>query len=149
MKNNNVCVECNEHKILIKKRGLCSRCYQRLRNVTGGFKNETSKVSMVTENKYNSYRELEFVKNYFTHKNWVYQPALFRFNGEKYSPDFYDGERDVFIEVTGTRQAYHQAKKKYKEFKKYYPKINFEIRQPDGSLLDETGHYSKEWGKFQ
>ena len=59
-------------------------------------------------------------------------------DGEKYSPDFYDGEMNVFIEVVGTRQAYSENKDKYNLLRKYYPKINFEIRLSDGSLLDET-----------
>ena len=61
----------------------------------------------------------------------------------KYSPDFYDCERGVFIEVAGSRQRYHQAKDKYDSFQKYFPSINFEIRKIDGTILDETNAMSE------
>jgi hypothetical protein len=53
-----------------------------------------------------------------------------------YTPDFYDGERNVFIEVAGTRQAYHENKGKYQMMKKTYSRIILEIRQVSGSLID-------------
>lgn len=67
----------------------------------------------------------------------MFRPGLFRINGESYSPDFYDGETNTFIEVTGTKQAYSKNKEKYKKFKELYPKINFEIRNPQGQIIDE------------
>ena len=63
---------------------------------------------------------------------------MFRLSNCKYDPDFYDGERNVFIEVAGTGQAYYANLKKYLEFVKIFPKINFEVRKPTGELIDIT-----------
>ena len=82
-------------------------------------------------------REKVFAATFFNHSNWAYEPSTFHVNGEKYTPDFYDGKRDVFIEVTGTRQAYHQNKHKYDLFVKLYSNLNFEIRTPDGAILSD------------
>lgn len=86
-------------------------------------------------------REKEFAKIFFKHDNWVHQPQRFEFDTKyyrtSYRPDFYDGERDVFIEVAATRQAYHNAKHRYELFRKAYPLIKFEIRTSDGKLLQE------------
>jgi len=69
---------------------------------------------------------------------WIYQPALFRLNGYRYTPDFYDGEREVFIEVSGTRQAFYNNREKYRLFIKTFPGIKFEIRRPNGDLIPLT-----------
>jgi hypothetical protein len=89
-------------------------------------------------NQYEQLGELEFIKNYFNHKNWIPQPANFYLDGLKYTPDFYDAERNVFVEVSRTRQAYGQNKHKYQLFRELFPQLNFEIRKPSGELLDET-----------
>lgn len=134
-----LCSECREEPIINKKRQLGSRCYQRLR-ATYGYQlkggEHRQPVSAITLVKYRNQREMKFIKNYFKHNNWQYEPATFRLNGEKYNPDFYDGERNVFIEVVGSRQAYDQNKAKYALMKKLFPKIEFEIRTPDGALLE-------------
>lgn len=82
--------------------------------------------------------EIDFIKTFFSHTNWIHQPGMFRLDQGKYSPDFYDCERNVFIEVSATKQAYSRNKDKYALFRKSFPKINFEIRKPDGTLLDES-----------
>ena len=82
------------------------------------------------------FREVEFIKNFFDHDDFIHQPCHFRLNNIGYSPDFYDGKRNIFIEVAGTRQAYHINKEKYELFKQIFPKLQFEIRKTDGSLLD-------------
>lgn len=56
----------------------------------------------------------------------------------KYEPDFYDCDRNVFIEVAGTRQAFEANREKYHEFIKAFPQLNFEIRRTDGSLINLT-----------
>jgi hypothetical protein len=63
---------------------------------------------------------------------------MFKLNSEKYTPDFYDQERNVFIEVSGTKQAYQQSKHKYELFRDLYPNISFEIRKPTGELLNDS-----------
>lgn len=131
-----LCIECKERPIYIKKRKLCKLCYGRLRRSGKDISSIGNAPKTVAKRRYS--REIEFVKNYFGHKNWTHQPALFRMGDERYSPDFYDGETNTFIEVVGTRQAYFQNTHKYKLLRKYYPKIKFEIRLSSGELLDET-----------
>ena len=77
-------------------------------------------------------RELEFIDNYPTGRRLLYEPKTFYLSASKYTPDFYDPIRKVYIEVSGTRQAYHHNKNKYAEFVKTYPRILFEIRLPSG-----------------
>ena len=71
------------------------------------------------------------------HQNWIAQPAQFSLNGLRYTPDFYDGERNVFIEVSNTRQAYSANKHKYELLRKLFPKLGFEVRKPSGELLNK------------
>jgi len=82
--------------------------------------------------------ESVFAENYFDHDKWIYEPICFYFNNTKYTPDFYDAKRHVFIEVAGTRQAFHSNKRKYMMFMRAYPKTPLEIRDKDGTLMDKT-----------
>jgi len=139
-----ICKECKERQVFVRKRGLCSPCYALLRKKEGGFL--TSNIPCaVTQKKYKNISEMNFIKNYFSHNNWIYQPVQFNLESEKYSPDFYDGERNVFIEVSGNRQAFHINKDKYELLKKNFPKISFEIRTSDGQLLEEDDNGRKIW----
>lgn len=131
------CIKCSGSPVYIKKRKLCKSCY-----VKWYYSNSSRhKTAMIYHNS-----EVEFIKNFFDHKNWIYQPVHFRLNGDSYNPDFYDGERNIFIEVAGTRQAFDANKEKYRQFIAVYPKINFEIRYSDGCLLDMNDgfHRNKE-----
>jgi hypothetical protein len=137
-----MCVECGEKPVAIKKRGLCARCYQKIRR--GQIKDVfLAPITKLQFAQHDANREMDFVKTFFTHKNWIHHPANFKFNGETYTPDFYDGERNVFIEVVGSHQAFHQNKYKYELMEKYYPKISFEIRKYTGNILerDKNGRY--------
>ena len=67
---------------------------------------------------------------------WRHEAVRFLVNGHYYIPDFYDMERNVFIEVSGSPQAFYANLKKYKEVVRAYPKIQFEFRHPDGRLID-------------
>ena len=58
---------------------------------------------------------------------------LFRFNGECYTPDFFEAATNTYIEVTGTRQAYHANKAKYHRFRNAYPAFTLKIVKPDGT----------------
>ena len=137
--SNDLCIVCKERAVRIKCRGLCDACYRKERK--SGFKNKARafsvEVSRATAQKIQNRAEIEFVKNFFHHTNWIHQPASFRCNGTYYQPDFYDQERNTFIEVAGTRQAYEQNKNKYKIFRDYFPSLNFEIRKEDGTLVVE------------
>lgn len=115
-----------EEKSAIK--GLCKSHYQKQY-----IQNNKEKID---EKKMKHQNEITFIRNFFHHDNWLYESVIFRLNREKYTPDFYDGERNVFIEVAGTRQAYHSNKEKYKLLIKIFPKIKFEIRKPDGSFYE-------------
>lgn len=116
------CKTCKVKQVKIAKWGLCSNCYQ-------SFNRERKFTS-------SSHRELDFVKVFFNHENWQHHPCIFRLEGCNYEPDFYDGERNVFIEVVGSKQALQQNKAKYYLFRRMYPKIAFEVRYSNGDLLD-------------
>lgn len=133
-----LCRKCHERPIHIKKRKLCNRCYQRDRNEEGPFiDKESQKFCERVMRKHQLSREIEFIKNFFTHTDYIHYPATFRLNGANYSPDFYDGHRNIWIEVSGTRQAYSANREKYKLFRQLFPDLKFEIRKPIGELLNE------------
>lgn len=118
-----LCIRCQIRPIFIKKAGLCKNCYQ--------WEWNTGRKKLFS-------REMEFIKNFFTHNNWIYSPTIFRLGDVKYEPDFYDNERNVFIEVAGTRQAYKANQQKYLDFIKIFPLIKFEVRKHTGELIDIT-----------
>ncbi len=145
MENIELCIDCKKRPIYIKKRGLCMRCYGRFCKREGRLLNKKDHVfssSVVRKKSVNG--EILFIQNYFDHKEWVHHPAIFYFDGERYSPDFYDSKRNIFIEVSATRQAYHKNKNKYDKFQKYYPQLKFEIRNPKGELLSDLP-YGDKW----
>lgn len=78
-----VCVKCKKRPVHIKKRGLCSHCYQRFRDEHGPILkgNPNAVFNTHTSKEHQHGREVEFIRNYFTHDNWIYQPATFRFDG--------------------------------------------------------------------
>ncbi|MCK5016936.1 MAG: hypothetical protein KAS32_07670 [Candidatus Peribacteraceae bacterium] len=125
------CVLCNkEKKIYCQKRRMCKLCYLKWYR-----QKEKVVVKQNYQDKIFHLKEVEFIKNFFTHQNWVYQPANFRVNGHRYCPDFYDGERNVFIEVAGTYQAFYGNRSKYRQFIQLYPKIKFEVRVVTGKIV--------------
>jgi hypothetical protein len=137
-----LCIKCNEREIFIKSRSLCSRCYNRI--YADARRQDVDSVSdkilhlPQDAKKIKYFRELEFVKNYFTHYEWIAYPVMFYLpNGIKYTPDFYDKRRNVFIEVIGTRQAYSLNKSKYDLLRKEYPLLQFEIRNHTGEIHQE------------
>jgi len=130
------CIECQKNPIYIIKYSLCRLCYHKKYKM-GTLDRKDGDLSRPTEKKVQQSAELNFVKNYFAHNNWIYHPTTFRLNGTTYQPDFYDPESNVFIEVVGTRQAYHANKNKYHQMKKLFPLINFIICKEDGSVLTE------------
>jgi len=133
-----ICMGCNKEKYMYcQKRMLCNTCYALWYREHQKNDERKKPHSRYLGDKIHHSTEIEFIKNFFEHKNWIYQPAFFRLNGGGYSPDFYDGERNIFIEVSGTHQAFCGNKKKYIEFMKTYPKVNFEIRYSTGELLKD------------
>ena len=141
-----LCIECKEKPVYVKKRKLCNLCYGRLYK-QGSLLDSTHNYCKVIAKQIQHKSEIEFIKNYFpTNKfDWLHEPIIFNCNGIKYTPDFYDIDKNVFIEVSGTRQAYHKNKEKYEAFRKYFPLLNFEIRKPDGTILDERPNIMNKW----
>ena len=79
-------------------------------------------------------RERHFASVYFDHDNWTSQPKFFRLsNGTRYTPDFYDKEKDEYIEVVGTRSAYYQGRAKYALFQETYPELTLKILSYKGT----------------
>lgn len=117
------CIRCKTNIIYVKKRKLCRQCYGHERYCG---RKGTSYIYHCSE--------VEFIKNFFSHKNWLYHPVIFRLDGFNYEPDFYDGERNIFIEVVGTKQAFSANFEKYKLFVKTFPHIKYEIRNTLGEI---------------
>jgi len=85
--------------------------------------------------------------NYLDSKNikWEYPSKTFVLKGTTYRPDFYLPDMGKYIEVVGTRQAYHINKYKISLFLKKFPNINFEIVNPDGSnFISNFDHKRKD-----
>lgn len=83
-------------------------------------------------------REKEFFNVYFANRECI-RPGFFPLDHDgftKYFPDFYDPERDVYIEVAGTHQAYNSNRDKYKTFQSQYDDLNFEFRRHTVELLE-------------
>ena len=126
-----LCSCCKKEPIYIKSTKLCKKCYY-------------IKYKENRKNKEIRHRaEVLFIQTYFTHNNWIYQPAIFNLGEYKYTPDFYDCVRNVFIEVVGTHQAFYDNREKYNKFVELFPLIPFEIRNSDGSLFERKKYYTR------
>lgn len=124
-----LCIKCNSHPVYSKKYLLCGRCYGQ--RMSKSIRGKRSKIAVVSE--------VEFAKRYFTHKNWICQPATFRLNiNTTYRPDFYDGVRNVFIEVSSCLGAFTQSYIKVSKVRQVFPAIKFEFRNILGELIDEN-----------
>ena len=87
-------------------------------------------------------REIQFVNTFFNGREYR-KAKSFKLNRDgmvRYTPDVYDVERDTYIEIVGSRQAYHANKEKYKMFRQCYPNIKFEIRHYTGQLHSDQLH---------
>jgi len=139
-----LCIVCHEWPVLIQKRQLCGRCYQKERKKTPelfkptglfvGNRRASVKKAIRKETQYSC--ELIFARNFFNHKNYIYEAVTFHLDGINYTPDFYDQERNVFIEVAGTKQAFYANLPVYRKIVTVFGSIIFEFRKTDGSLID-------------
>ena len=127
-----LCNVCYIETVYIKKRGVCYNCYCK------GRKEGKYQDKVLTVGAFRHFSEVAFANNYFTHENWYHEPAQFKLKGTLYRPDFYDGENNVFIEVSASIAKYDQNREKYIMFRKMFPKICLEIRNVAGELIDET-----------
>jgi len=65
-------------------------------------------------------------------RKWIYHPKRFEIDDTHYEPDFYLPKENLYIEVVGTRQAFHSNKEKYKKLKELFPNINLRILTVEG-----------------
>ena len=90
----NLCIVCKTRPIDVKKRQMCRPCYHKTRY------EEYKKRTGFTNKNIRYDTEVMFIKNYFTHNNWIYHPVFFRLDGCGYEPDFVDylnpGQEDTF-----------------------------------------------------
>jgi len=63
---------------------------------------------------------------------WVYEPTLFRFAGQHYTPDFYLPIQDVYVEVIGSRQRWHQLASKILSFRAHFPDVTLQVVSGEG-----------------
>jgi hypothetical protein len=130
-----LCKKCGSRPIYVIKRGLCQYCYNKeykeSRRTPKPIQPEPT-AFMTDPN----HKEILFIKHYFTHQNWLYSPVTFHLGDKKYTPDFYDGNRQVFIEVVGSKQAFHSNKEKYSSLQQLASFFRFEIRDALGSLIE-------------
>ena len=132
-KSTEICISCKKNKIFYKSRKLCNSCYHKLARSKKLEKLYPKTNSTIAEIHFKA--EMDFVKNYFINNNdWVYQPATFNLNGMKYTPDFYDIKKNIFIEVVGSKQAFYANREKYILLKQLFPKIKFEVRHSSGHI---------------
>lgn len=144
-----VCVRCSIREIAIKKRSLCYPCYQELyrngkigksRSLTTGHGKKSREIK--------ERREMNFVKNYFTHSEWIHHPASFLLGEHTYTPDFYDKKKNIFIEVVGSQQAYQANKFKYKLFSECFPLLTLIFMDQQGTTI-VTDRFSRvEWSIY-
>ena len=66
-------------------------------------------------------------------RKWQYPVQSFKLSTSSYKPDFFLPEEKLYVEIIGTRQAYHRNKGKIEEFKRVYPQIQLIVLSPDGS----------------
>ncbi len=133
----NLCRLCKENPIFIRKRKLCRDCYYDwYRGCSKTPKKHPGFLQKAQLPLIQHYREIEFIKIFFNHKDWLYHPVIFRADNFRYEPDFYDKKRDIFIEMVGTKQAFANNRKKYEKLMELFPRLKFEIRKVDGALLD-------------
>lgn len=64
---------------------------------------------------------------------WVSQPRVFRFAGERYTPDFYLPIQNLYVEVIGSRQRWHQLRGKVAKFRVHFPDVRLVIVKGDGT----------------
>jgi len=130
--NDRSCLCCQKSVSKIKARGLCASCYTNER-YKGNLENYP-----LAKNCYRSKNEAVFINNFFGKNNkWLFEPASFIINNsERYVPDFYDIGRNVWIEVCASRTRLLFARRKYKLFLELYPNLKFEVRDPDGNLIN-------------
>lgn len=152
-----ICSKCKEKPVSVKKYWLCKTCYaehyrnknksriaqyqrayakqKRLENQDLVDVEPAFSTNQKAEELFNLNEKL-FVRNFFAHDEWVHQPCTFRLGNMTYTPDFYDKVRNTFIEVAGTKQAFHQNKYKYAALIEEFPLIKFEVRQVSGVPID-------------
>jgi len=77
--------------------------------------------------------------------NWIHQPKTFNLGGQKYTPDFYLPEYNVYIEVKNFLWKY--SKIRDRKFRRFYPEIKLILLlKKDYLKLEESYSYlMKNW----
>lgn len=140
-----LCLECADIAT-IKSLTLCTACYSKKKyheRMAIHRKTIESKISLSdrTIKKIKHRAEIKFAQ---MNSSLIYQPATFHLPKFSYTPDFYDPLNDIFYEVVGTRQAFHQSKMKLKELNKFFPNIKLLIVNPDGTFFNGSKDSSAE-----
>lgn len=76
-------------------------------------------------------------------RKWQYPSPRFEIEDTHYRPDFYLPDENLYIEVVGSRQAYHANKRKIEKFRKLYPHIKFIIVDYKNKPLKLCGERDK------
>ena len=74
-------------------------------------------------------------------RKWIYHPMGFKLNDNRYAPDFYLPEEDLYIEIVGSKQAYYYNRKKLVEFKSIYSHLNFIVVDYLGNEYERFNKY--------
>lgn len=75
--------------------------------------------------------------NHFCIK-WIHQPETFDLHKQKYTPDFYLPEYDLYIEVKNFLAPY--SKDRDEKFRKFYPKVALKLLLKDEYLTIEKNY---------
>ena len=123
-----ICINCGKRPAVRKKVVMCHACYQRivyLKKIGPPVEPIISIISNI-----NHSAEIIFHNN---HPSFYHHPACFHFGDEKYYPDFYDPDNNIFYEIIGSRQRFQQLREKLKSFINAYPKIVLVVCSGDGT----------------
>lgn len=72
---------------------------------------------------------------------YIFPVPMLNLDATRYRPDFYLPEKDLYIEVVGTRQAYHANKHKYEEFRRTHHDKNFQIVDRYGKIYPSLENF--------
>ena len=78
-------------------------------------------------------------------RKWIYEPKRFNLNNTTYCPDFYIPKEKLYIEVVGSRQAYHLNKKKIAKFRRLFPKIKLLVMEWKGKKYPIAQTFFSRW----
>jgi len=88
---------------------------------------------------YRSYAERQFaVRMRLRGLTMIPQPRAFEVGVTAWTPDFYCPQLDIYYEVVGTDQAWHQSREKVQAVRAAYPKLRIKVVNAKGLELREV-----------